>query len=71
MRGKFFWGGKKVFRDQRTEMPRKTPERVEEWVRRREQSQENRMMSVQQTDALQCLSRRFRARESLSPILLL
>lgn len=37
----------------------------------RAQSQENRMMSVQQTDALQCLCRRFNARESLSPTLLL
>lgn len=52
-------------------MPWKTPERAGEWVRKRAQSQENRMMSVQQTDALQCLSRRFNARESLSRILLL
>lgn len=42
-----------------------------EWAQEREQSQENRMMSIQQTDALQCLRRRFSARESLSPILLL
>lgn len=60
-----------MFRDQRREMPWKTPERAGEWVRKRAQSQENRMMSVQQTDALQCLSRRFNARESLSRILLL
>lgn len=73
VRGKVFFGrgGGGVFWDQRTEMLRKTPERAEEWVRRREQSQENRMMSVQQTDALQCLGQRFRARESLSRILLL
>lgn len=42
-----------------------------EWVLNCEDGQENRMMSVQQADVLQCLGRRFNARESISHILLL
>ncbi len=42
-----------------------------EWMLTCEDSQENRMMSIQQADVLCCLSLRFKALEGISHILLL